>query len=311
MLVLEEYNLKRDTNNKIFSISFDNASNNIASIDIFKRALNPIMNGAMFHQKCACHILNLVVKAGLKTPAVNELIIKLKLCLAHIFSNQERKQRFGNLCTRMGLNKLRVPWDIDTRWNSTYRMLNRCEPYKDAIGEFLRVSTPEGMALEPSEEEWSQLQKLQKFLGTFFKATVKLSCSYSPTAFELIKHLYSISKVYNELEQCQTQYQSLAPIVDAMREKFLKYWEDVPLLAIIAACLNPAFKRHYTIAMLEAYKRNLHLDTGGVETHVNSKFEEMFALYYSRMNDNRNQPSSSRVATRYELKYMCFYFYYL
>jgi hypothetical protein len=38
--VLHEYNLKRDLENKIFSISFDNASNNIKSIDYFTRALN-------------------------------------------------------------------------------------------------------------------------------------------------------------------------------------------------------------------------------------------------------------------------------
>jgi uncharacterized protein YajQ (UPF0234 family) len=43
--VLHEYNLKRDLENKIFSISFDNSSNNIKSIDYFTRALNSIMDG--------------------------------------------------------------------------------------------------------------------------------------------------------------------------------------------------------------------------------------------------------------------------
>jgi hypothetical protein len=151
--VLQEYNLKRDMDNKVFSISFDNASNNIASIDIFKRSLNPIMNGVMFHQKCACHILNLVVKAGLKTETVKLLIIKFKDALNHIISNQERKQRFALMCVNYGLSKLSVPWDIDTRWNSTYRFLHRCLPYHVVIEEFLRSSTPEGMALEPSVEE--------------------------------------------------------------------------------------------------------------------------------------------------------------
>jgi hypothetical protein len=42
---LHEYNLKRDLENKIFLISFDNASNNIKSIDYFTRALNLIMDG--------------------------------------------------------------------------------------------------------------------------------------------------------------------------------------------------------------------------------------------------------------------------
>ena len=217
MEVLEEYNLKRDLQNKIFSISFDNASNNIASIDHFKRSLNPIMDGAMFHQKCACHIINLVVKAGLKTTAVKELIVKFKGGLAHIFSNMERKQRFAALCNRMHLSRLRVPWDVDTRWNSTYRMLNRCLPYRAAIGEFLRNSNAEGSALEPSIAEWGQLARITNFLETFFQATVKLSCSYSPTAFELLKHLYQISKVYAELDAAETADSTLAPIVDAMK----------------------------------------------------------------------------------------------
>jgi hypothetical protein len=47
--ILHEYNLKRYLENKIFLISFDNASNNIKSIDYFTRALNPIMDGRIFH----------------------------------------------------------------------------------------------------------------------------------------------------------------------------------------------------------------------------------------------------------------------
>ena len=82
------------------------------------------MNDAMSHQKCACHILNLVVKAGLKTEAVKLLIIKLKDALNHIVSNQESKKQFALMCVNYGFSKLKVPWDIDTRWNSTYRFLN-------------------------------------------------------------------------------------------------------------------------------------------------------------------------------------------
>jgi hypothetical protein len=76
--VLQEFNLKRDLENTNFSISFDNASNNIKSIDYFTRSLNPIMDGKMFHQKCVCHILHLTVKAGIKTRGVNVLIVKFK-----------------------------------------------------------------------------------------------------------------------------------------------------------------------------------------------------------------------------------------
>jgi hypothetical protein len=86
--ILQEYNLKRDLENiYIFSISFDNASNNIKSIDYFTHSLNPIMDEKIFHQKCACHILHLTVKAGIKTPGVDQLIVKIKVSLHHIYSN--------------------------------------------------------------------------------------------------------------------------------------------------------------------------------------------------------------------------------
>jgi hypothetical protein len=48
IIVLQEFNLKRDLEKKN-SISFDNASNNIKSIDYFTQSLNPIIDGKMFH----------------------------------------------------------------------------------------------------------------------------------------------------------------------------------------------------------------------------------------------------------------------
>jgi hypothetical protein len=199
MSVLREYNLKTDTEGKVSSISFDNASNNNKAVEYLVRALNPVMNGALFHQKCACHILNLTVKAGLKTEGVENLVKKFKNSLTFIYSNGVRKQNWHALCQRLGLSKLSVPWDVDTRWNSTYRMLERCLKYRDAIDEFL-ASSPEGLTMMLSLDEWTQLGGLMSFLRVFFIATVKLSCSYTPTAHELLHHLFYISKVYDEMK---------------------------------------------------------------------------------------------------------------
>jgi hypothetical protein len=82
-----------------------------------------------------------------------------------------------------------------------------------------------------------------------------------------------------------------------MKQKILKYWEDIPLLVIIASRLSPAYKKYYTIIVVQVYKDNLYLSNTGVEAYVNSKFDEMFNIYNSRMIDNQN-PSSSRRAPR-------------
>jgi hypothetical protein len=49
------------------------------------------MDGKIFHQKCACHILHHTIKAGIKTSGVDQLIMKFKNSLHHIYSNNVRK----------------------------------------------------------------------------------------------------------------------------------------------------------------------------------------------------------------------------
>ena len=48
--------------NKIFAIDFDNVSNNTVAISHLTNLCNPYFRGKFFHQRCACHILNLCIK---------------------------------------------------------------------------------------------------------------------------------------------------------------------------------------------------------------------------------------------------------
>ena len=60
--VFKEY----DIVNKIFSITFDNASNNTSAIDLFVKTIRTGPQKEMFHVRCVCHIINLIVQDGLK-----------------------------------------------------------------------------------------------------------------------------------------------------------------------------------------------------------------------------------------------------
>jgi S-adenosylhomocysteine hydrolase len=52
---------------------------------------------------------------------------------------------------------------------------------------------------------------------------------------------------------------SLVPIVQAMKEKFFKYWKELLAVTIIASCLHLSFKKKYIVLMLQRYKNNLRL----------------------------------------------------
>ena len=60
-IIFEEYKI----DNKIFAIDFDNVSNNTAAILLLITLYNPYFGGQYFHQRCACHVLNLCVQNGL------------------------------------------------------------------------------------------------------------------------------------------------------------------------------------------------------------------------------------------------------
>ena len=75
--IFEEYRI----NNKIFALGFDNASNNTVAIPQLITLCNPYFVDQFFHQRCACHVLNLCVQNGLAllqayiTPIRNDFII--------------------------------------------------------------------------------------------------------------------------------------------------------------------------------------------------------------------------------------------
>jgi Domain of unknown function (DUF4413) len=117
-----------------------------------------------------------------------------------------------------------------------------------------------------------------------------------------ITNLFYFFKVYHDLEDIDIHRiaedvhsdSPLSPIIEAMREKFLKYWDKVPLIIILVNYLHPSFKRKYTIKMLERYKKNLNLLHMREEQRVISTLEEMFNLYNTQLHANQtNQPSFS------------------
>ena len=55
-----------DIQSKIFSITFDNASNNKSVINLFVRTIRAGPLSEIFHVRCVCHIINSIVQDGLK-----------------------------------------------------------------------------------------------------------------------------------------------------------------------------------------------------------------------------------------------------
>ena len=62
MSVLQEYGIQ----NNIFSITFDNTTNNTGAINLFNRQLKTLVGNNLFHIRYVCYIINLIIKDDLK-----------------------------------------------------------------------------------------------------------------------------------------------------------------------------------------------------------------------------------------------------
>ena len=70
--------------------------------------------------------------------------------------------------------------DCKTRWNSTFKMINRACVLKDNI-EMLLVRNSNLKDTFPSNDEWELFKDLDQFLCQFNEATIDLSSQKYPT----------------------------------------------------------------------------------------------------------------------------------
>ena len=112
---------------RVIEVTLDNAAANSLAIDF----LRPLVKGfheELFHQQCACHIINLIVKSGLKR--IQEPIQKIRDSIKYLNAKNSRIQSWGQTCKHNCVPPCRLPVDVETRWNSTYLMLDKVIQYK-------------------------------------------------------------------------------------------------------------------------------------------------------------------------------------
>ncbi|CAG8711318.1 16206_t:CDS:2, partial [Dentiscutata erythropus] len=103
---------------KLQTITLDNASlNDVAIHELINSASQNLINikKELFHNHCLAHILNLIVKDELKE--ISETIIKA------IYTTPRWRQMFLDVCEYESIKATILPLDCETRWNSTFIML--------------------------------------------------------------------------------------------------------------------------------------------------------------------------------------------
>lgn len=199
--------------NKIFCISFDNARSNDAAIPHLKVNMTPILGGELFHNRCACHVLNLCVQDGFKQ--INDIVDTIRGIVLFIHSSTVRLQHWKALCREQGLNYKKFRPDCETRWNSTFDMFQSVLPFKAPLIEFCNNNN---FSTFLDNATFDSAFVVSSFLETFKNATELLSGSYYPTTHLVIPTLTRVAYVFDQYRE-HVQYGTM---MDAMSKKKFK-----------------------------------------------------------------------------------------
>jgi len=226
---------------KIFSITLDNASANDNMQEHLKKHLrvqgNLMCGGEYFHIRCCAHILNLIVQEGLK--GESEALHKIRDSVKYIKGSDGKMIKFEDCVNDAGVSVSGgLRYDVSTRWNNTYIMLESALQYRKAF-EYFQVADRNYKHC-PSDEEWERAERICEFLEPFYDITNLISGSSYPTA-----NLYFMQewKVQCILERNKNYVDEVIKKMTLdMMVKFEKYWTDHSAVLSFGAILDPRLK---------------------------------------------------------------------
>lgn len=118
--ILQDYNIS----DRIISLTTDNGSNMLAcGRELANELETGFFNFTFSHYRCAAHIINLAVKAGMKH--LDSSIIKLRKFVIKVKNSQLLIDDLKSICKIKNKKFLMPIQDVDTRWNATYLMIER------------------------------------------------------------------------------------------------------------------------------------------------------------------------------------------
>ena len=120
-----------------------------------------------------------IVQDGLDV--IGDTLEKIRESVKFVRSSESREQMFSTCVETVGSKKEPgLVLDVATRWNSTFRMLDRAIPHREALRCLAEADS--SYKCFPSELERSRGTLIKEFLSPFAEMTNLVSGSSYPTA---------------------------------------------------------------------------------------------------------------------------------
>lgn len=243
-IVLNEYGLVQ----KIFSVSFDNASVNTTSLLSLNQTCHPLLGGKFFYVRCICHMINLFAQDAITV--LNDEVSPIRNVVHFLARHEDVSKKWVRFCKQNDMKAKRFPQDVPDRWNSTYTILNESYEYKEELCVFFS-SIDYSVPLVPSQ--WDACTNLCQILRVFNDTIVNLSKVYHPTSFLVLDHCILVATTFHRFTDCPI----LGDCIANMKHKWLKYFKEIPMIFLVAKLLDPRVRMNGLEELLTCYYQNL------------------------------------------------------
>ncbi|KAH0672222.1 hypothetical protein KY284_023309 [Solanum tuberosum] len=254
------------------STNVDNASSNDVTVKEMSKQLSNwgtnIMDGNHLHVRCMAHILNLIVKDGLKE--IGKSVKLVRQAVKYIKQSPTRLRKFKECCeSQLIACKKSLCLDVPTRWNSTYSMLDVAQHFELAFERYSfydigylnhlhtfgsissededRTSAEDGTSADIlTSADWKNVRSMVKFLETCYVLTLKVSGSNYVTSNTHFVEIAELNLILKEV--MENEYGNLKEMAKNMNEKFKKYWGEphkMNKIIFISSVLDPRNKLDY------------------------------------------------------------------
>ncbi|WVZ79811.1 hypothetical protein U9M48_027346, partial [Paspalum notatum var. saurae] len=117
------------------------------------------LSSILLHQRCACHIIILIVKCDLKR--LKAYLDDFRIAINFLNLSNQKIAAYKSYCLSMGVSHRKFGVDVDVRWNSTYLMLKHLVPHRSTFSVFIQIQYPlsdDGSPL-PTNDHWYVAKK--------------------------------------------------------------------------------------------------------------------------------------------------------
>jgi len=214
---------------------------------------------------CFAHVINLVVQDYLKELRSGTMDEAHKMCdrnsiqivtatsvqkvraLAIFITRSPQRVNYWNvLCNLEKLSCKRIPYDVCTRWNSTFNMIDTAIELKMVYNRFVST-TSNVIAVTLEEKDWIYLTQLSSILKIFSDYTFKASLS-SPQICTSLYDYMELDEIIRDICDRKEEFNGINEVFssagNSALRKFSKYYNlmDGKDIYYICASVDPFAK---------------------------------------------------------------------